>query len=80
MQKRKRDTSDWLSALTIMGRILISVPIIISLIAILLLRIEASPVNHESIFAGSTMIFFCGVVTLVYVAIKRFGQGLRGEE
>lgn len=79
MQKRKRDTSDWLSALTIMGRILIFVPIIISLIAILLSLLGTSPVNDESIFAGSTMIFFCGVATLIYVAIKRFRQGLRGE-
>ena len=79
MQKSKRDTSDWLSALTIMGRILISVPIIVSLIAILLSLFGDSPVNDESIFAGSTMIFFCGAATLIYVAIKRFGQGLRGE-
>jgi hypothetical protein len=79
MQRRKLDTSDWLSALTIMGRILISVPIIISLIAILLSLFGASPVNDGSIFAGSTMIFFCGAATLIYVAIKRFRQGLRGE-
>jgi len=80
MQKHKQDTSDYLSALTIMGRILISVPIIVSLIAILLGLFGASPVNGESVFAGSTMIFFCGVTTLIYVAIKRFRQGLRGEE
>lgn len=45
MQKRKRDTSDWLSALTIMGRILIFVPIIISLIAILLSCLEPVPLT-----------------------------------
>ena len=80
MKERKPDTSDWLSALTVMGRILISVPIIVSLIALLLSLLGANPVNDESVFAGGTMIFFCGAATLIYVAVKRFRQGLRGEE
>jgi hypothetical protein len=80
MQNRKKKSSDWLSALTIMGRILIFVPLIVTLIAILLGLFGTSPVNGESVFAGSTMIFFCGAATLIYVAIKRFRQGLRGEE
>jgi len=79
MQNLKQDTSDCLSALAIMGRILISVPLIVALIAILLGIFGANPVNDESVFAGSTMIFFCGVTTLIYVAIKRFRQGLKGE-
>ena len=77
--KKHKSTGDWLSALTIMGRILISVPIIIGLVAILLSLFGVNPVDEESLFAGSTMIFLCGVATLIYVAIKRFRQGLRGE-
>jgi len=79
MKEQKQSAGDWLNALTIMGRILISVPIIVSLLSILLSLFGANPVNDESVFTGSTMIFFCGVATLVYVAIKRFQQGLRGE-
>lgn len=79
MQKGKQDAPDWLSALTVMGRILISVPLIVSLLAVLLSFFKANPLNDESIFAGSSMIFLCGVATLIYVAIKRFQQGLRGE-
>jgi hypothetical protein len=63
-----------------MGRILIFVPIAVSLLSFILSLFKASPVNGESIFAGSTMIFLCGVIALVYVAIKRFQQGLHGED
>jgi len=80
MKERKQDTSDYLSALTIMGRILISVPIIVSLIAFLLSLFGTNPVDNENIFAGGTMIFLCGTATLIYIGFKRFRQGLRGEE
>ncbi len=80
MKEHKQGVGDWLSALTIMGRILIFVPIIVSLIAFLLSLFGTNPVNDESVFAGSTMIFLCGVATLIYVAVKRFRQGLRGED
>lgn len=79
MKEQKQSNGDWLSALTVMGRILISVPIIIGFIAIPLSIFGVNPVNDESVFAGSTMIFLCGVATLIYVAVKRFRQGLRGE-
>jgi hypothetical protein len=39
-----------------------------------------NPVDNENIFTGGAMIFFCGAATLIYVAVKRFRQGLRGEE
>lgn len=79
MKKHRGSTGDWLSALTIMGRILIFVPIIVGFIAWLLSLFGANPVSDESIFAGGTMLFLCGVATPVYVAVKRFRQGLRGE-
>jgi len=56
------------------------VPIIVGPIALILSLYGFNPINDESIFAGSTMLFLCGVATLVYVAVKRFRQGLRGEE
>lgn len=80
MKNHKHSTGDWLSALTIMGRILIFVPIIIGLIALLLSLYGINSVNSEVVFSGSTMLFLCGVATLVYVAIKRFREGLRGDE
>ena len=79
MQKHKQDTSDYLSALTIMGRILIFVPIIVGLTSSLLGLFGVNPVDNDIVFSGSTMLFLCGVAALVYVAIKRFRQGLHGE-
>jgi len=78
MREHKQTTGDWLSALTIMGRILILVPIVASLLGFILSNdggLEAS--SGDAYVMG--MIFLCGVVTLVYVAIKRFQEGLRGE-
>jgi hypothetical protein len=80
MKEQRQGVGDYLIALTIMGRILISVPIIVSLIASLLSLFGANPVDNENIFAGGAMIFFCGAATLIYVAAKRFRQGLRGVE
>ncbi len=78
MNKHKQSSGDWLSALTIMGRILIFVPIGASLLGFILSNnggLEAS----SGVAYVMGMIFLCGVVTLVYVAIKRFREGLRGE-
>lgn len=85
--KRKPQThnlgsGDWLSALTVMGRILIFVPAGVSLVVLLYsvlsknggIDLEASPA--DAYLFG--LIFLCGVVTMVYVAIKRFQQGLAG--
>ena len=78
MKKHKQNDGDWLSALTIMGRILIFVPMGASLLGFILSSnggLEASP--GDAYVMG--MIFLCGVVTLVYVAVKRFRAGLRGD-
>lgn len=83
MKKKKQNAGDWLSALTIMGRILIFVPIVVNLVVLLYsvlsenggIDLEASPA--DAYILG--LIFLCGLVTLVYVAIKRFREGLRGE-
>ena len=80
MRKRKQNSGDWLSALTVIGRILIFVPIIVGLIIFLCSLYGTNFNAPETLFAGSSMIFLCGLVTLVYVAVKRFREGLRGDE
>lgn len=80
MQNHGRDKADWLSALTIIGRIFIFVPIAAGLIQWIIDLTGKSPANNEVIYSGSAMLIICGIVTLVYVAVKRFRKGLRGEE
>ncbi len=118
MKEHKRDTSDWLSALTIMGRIMLLVPIIIAIIVFISsifwqseivteppvlgeapatsLQNETTNENSgegpttitilqrnrvaETLTPGGVMIFLCGAATLIYVAVKRFRRGLRGED
>ena len=97
MKKNKQANGDWLTTLTIMGRILVFVPIIVGLIVFISSFFWQNEIAEESIIEGSTiaiihnnvalqtltggafMIFLCGLATLVYVAIKRFRQGLHGD-
>ena len=97
MGKHKRTDTDWLSALTVMGRILILVPVVVGLIVFVSsffreheIAMESSIEGPSTVFieeniavgtltSGAPMIFLCGVGILVYVAVKRFQQGLRGE-
>ena len=92
-----KQREDWLSALTIMGRILIFVPVIISFFVFIssffgqnVIAIESAiegpstvilqrNIALETLTGGTSMIFLCGVTILVYVAIKRFRQGVHGE-
>lgn len=73
---------DWLSALTVIGIILVAVPVGASLVATLFFALSGgggftgSPID---IFLFST-ITLCGLVTLIYVAIKRFQRGLQGKD
>lgn len=80
MQNHGGDTADWLRALTIIGRVFIFVPIAVGLIQWIIDFTGESPVDNEMIYSGSAMLIICGIVTLVYVAVKRFRKGLRGEE
>ena len=94
MNKRKEANGDRLSALTVLGRIMIFVPIGVNLILFIssllgqggFVREEGfNPTVieynafHGYLTAGSFLIFLCGLTMLVYVAVKRFRQGLRGE-
>lgn len=79
MKRHKKSPGDWLDALTVMGRILLFVPIGVSLVGTLIFALsgggglEGSPA--DAYIMG--VIFLCGFVILVYVAIKRFQEGLR---
>ncbi len=79
MKKHKRSSEDWLSALTVMGRILIFVPFILGLIVLLFSVFGYNPIGLDTLSAGASMVFLCGTVTLVYVAVKRFREGLHGD-
>ena len=97
MKKNKQANGDWLTTLTIMGRILVFVPIIVGLIVFISSFFWQNDIAEESIIEGPTiitiqhnvaletltggasMIFLCGLATLVYVAVKRFRQELCGD-
>ena len=80
MNDNKQKQPDWLRALTVMGRIMISVPILLFLVQIINSWAGGSPSLADAASSGAGSTFFCGVVVLVYVAFKRFRQGLRGED
>jgi hypothetical protein len=82
VEGEKTGKEDWLNVLTVIGRILIAVPVGVSLVAILYFALSGgggftgSPID---IFIFGT-IMLCGLVTLIYVAVKRFQRGLRGKD
>jgi len=82
MKNQNKVDGDWLSALTVIGRILIGVPVGVSLVALLYFALSGGDgftASRVDIFIFSTIIL-CGIVTLIYVAIKRFQRGLQGKE
>jgi uncharacterized membrane protein len=73
---------DWLSALTVIGRILIVVPVSASLVAILYFALSGGggfTGSPTDMFIFGTIIL-CGLVILIYVAIKRFQRRLQGKD
>lgn len=90
----KHNSGDWLRGLTIIGRILVFTPIFTGLLFLIFnfnsktfetsVEGPSMVVIHtntavDTITAGASMIFICGLVMLIYVAVKRFRQGYRGE-
>jgi hypothetical protein len=90
----KHSSGDWLSALTIVGRILVFTPILVGLLFSIFnfnsktfetsIEGPSTVVIHtntavNTMTSGASMILFCGLVMLIYVAIKRFQQGYHGE-
>ena len=98
MKKSKQTSRDWLNTLTLIGRILIFVPVIFGLIVFISPLFVQPEIIEGPYIEGPTtiavieynagyailnvvviLIFLCGLATLVYVAIKRFRQGLHGD-
>ena len=74
-----RNTNTQLNVLAAVGRTMIFVPIIITVLSIIgsLIGIE---LDVQSLASGLGGLFLCGVAILLYVAFRRFRQGIRGEE
>ncbi len=71
---------DYLYPLTIMGRILLFTPLLFGLLSISysLLTKNDSGLIYEGDPYSAALLFLCGLITLLYVAVKRFKQGLKG--
>lgn len=65
-----------LNALIIIGRIMVFVPIAVSIIILASTGYEYGGEILNSSAAGIATVLVCGVVTLIYVAFKRFKEGL----
>ncbi len=79
-KRKKEPSADLLSSLTVIGRILISVPLIIGLPIILYSLISGENTDLECSEDGAYaagLLFLSGVITLIYVAIKRFQEGIK---
>ncbi|MFO8102225.1 MAG: hypothetical protein R6U37_08725 [Dehalococcoidia bacterium] len=75
-------SADWLSSLTVIGRILISVPFI-GLPVILYSLISGQNTDSgcsEGSACAAGLLFLSGLITLIYVAIKRFQENLRNRK
>jgi uncharacterized membrane protein len=69
-----------LRALATMGRILLIVPIVAGAIVTIIEAPSPSWVDWHTVLAGAALVMLCGLVTLGYVAVKRFRRGLQGED
>ena len=67
-----------LRALTVIGRILLGGPILAGIIVSVIEAVSPSWVDWHTVAAGAGIIMLCGLITLGYVAVKRFRRGLRG--
>ena len=63
-----------------LGRIMISVPVLLLLFQIINSWAGGSPSLADNVSSGAGSIFFCGMAALGYVAFERFRRGLRGED
>ena len=82
MKNQETNRADCLSSLTVIGRILIGVPIAASLIAMLYFALSGGggfTASPSEIFIFG-VIMLCGLATLIYVAVKKFQRGLKGKE
>ena len=73
---KMKESNDWLHALEIMGKILISTPIVVGLPLILYAVLTGKNIvmgDSGGGFSVSLMIT-AGIITIIYVSIKRFKE------
>ncbi len=72
-----KEPNDWLTAVEVIGKILIFTPIIASLPPIIYAILTGVNVSVGGTGAGFSagLMIFAGIISLVYVAIKRYKEG-----
>jgi len=72
-----KESNDWLCALGIMGKILIFTPIAVALPLILYAILTRTNIGVEDGGAGFSagLMITAGIITIIYVSIKRFQGG-----
>ncbi len=68
-----------LSVLAVVGRTMIFVPIILTILSIIASLIGLN-LDVQSLASGLGGVFVCGIALLLYVAFRRFRRGIRGED
>ncbi len=68
-----------LSVLAVVGRTMMFVPIVITILSILASLIGLN-LDVQSLASGLGGVFLCGIAILLYVAFRRFQRGIRGED
>ncbi|MBW6471247.1 MAG: hypothetical protein K0A90_08515 [Methanosarcinaceae archaeon] len=72
-----KEPNDWLSAVEIIGNILIFTPIIVSIPPIIYAILTGVNVSIGDVGAGFSagLMIFAGIIALIYVSIKRYKEG-----
>ncbi len=68
-----------LSVLAAVGRTMIFVPIILTILSVIASLIGLN-LDVQSVASGLGGVFLCGIAILLYVAFRRFRRGIRGED
>lgn len=78
---KMKEFNDWLHALEIMGKILIFTPIAVALPLILYAILTRTNIGVEDGGAGFSagLMITAGIMTIIYVSIKRFKEALKDE-
>ena len=96
MEKPKQPSDDSLRTLTVIGRVMVTVPLLAVLAWYLYGFLSPAPevepavegptiaILHynplaDTLGSGAFLIFVCGLAILVYTAVKKFRQGLKGQ-
>ena len=69
-----------LHALTVMGRILLVVPLVVGIVIGLIDAASSADLKGDTVAVGGGLVMLCGISALGYVGVKRFRRGLRGDE